>query len=1689
MNGKRLFLIEKDGSTVSWCPDDAEVQNSSKLWKSLIKQLKNQFGKINVNKDTLKYHPNKNTIKVNTKNNELNKNNIEIYCNKLKSSANSIRMYFYIGNDIPPADVYDDLKENENENENENCKRATIITSKLMNAPKKILRELKKRGDNVVNAQMTMKLGEDEDWDAFYQQITDFLNKLYQVKDDTLEYDDYDEFPYKIYQIEPSLWNNSKNKISRNARSGDLSEFDNFLTKYSLDVELENADALEDYFAANETIGDCVLFVTYKKYLVIMVKNNQQMNSNSKRVLHWAPSYLTLKNLDNGNEKDVNWDKEFSSLKKDASKYFNLVNNNKITLERADENTDLECGDDIQSIWEDLASDDTVTTIKVEVGGESRSAPVKRNINSQAEKPLHDSVTTQKFHPAPDKQDEKKNDDNKGGDELDFDFDGPILIPLNNRNEVKDQRSNDKFKVNIDEKILVKINRIDKILIDFDESGSGLSEDIEKELEFICDNLRKRQKGVSLLQDEKNQEKMSQGTEKLFEALKKRLNWITNLMKNNDDYDDKNKIVQAVKKAYDACVYNRDLSSASIELVKAMKQVRAFDIEETISLFNKTMEASENVKGKDICLLLGKTGAGKSTTIHFLAGSEMVCDANTGHIEPRKGGIKNHHLKNVKTEWTVTESVTRYIAGVPIKLSDFGVQVGYRSSSKKLVTLCDAPGFDDSGGPEIDVANGLGIVYGVSQARSAKILLVLTKANVDDERMKGIKDVSHTLSKIFPNFTQHMAAIDVIFTKMDITKVQLRNKIKKGIKELGDKDNEDEAFLTLLHYIAGLSDDKIIFLNPVPNPASKAPEIRKKILETLFHQSATWIHYPKEHFKKFVTESSLSAIDQQLLLHEAAISKAVNDTNNGADKNTNYQLIGTKIGQLRKLHQLLDFESIKQSLNSCNKIVLKKWNQRCEDAKKQLVTSTKSLSLEEFEIDLKNYKEMLKESQECEMLQKELTKQQEDAEQKSDNDNSNGELSMTGTESLELTLNTQMEYLVDNCTLDFKSEIYFDKAQIMIKIFGNTYKAVYDKKLNELSNDIHNLNIETVKMIDDNKDFEQIYGNFCKLASMTHLNHIFGGNTLSKLEEHLIKHLTKGSDFIEQTFRVDTSFASIGNVNIIPNDAINECKQCISRIENGHKAFGTKTMIYTDDNDTNMGNTIEKLYEYTVSVIVEFCRQHRSMIEGVLAGGGNDGFRFVSDSDSAHSGQSGYVNSARMNDENYNHEQLEQYVAQLSKIHQFNNDIKVKAASIYYHTIEFVFRYFDNERRTFNQMVDKIENNDSNIKYGELVRQVMKLRESGWLQKYRDPDSNNNESNNTNSNFEILEKIEIKLIHHVNTLLQDANALYIDIRDGTKIKCVKKMMSNLKELRKLERLLPGIETQIEQVARVLQAEVVETLFEINKYCQTNSLEKWFDNSNDHNGANSNSNNSNEDNKNNKNNKNAKNGKKSRNKDRHYLPAQWFACVVEFLHECNMKNGTWFDHIDVVITNTDDRTDEKFESDNKQSEQSERTAQTDVEKKDENKEIIQSKDEHKHVNHNKNGKRIKVQREIRETRSIVEEFVQTYGRLRSEEMEDAFDYLCDISSGSGINAIESGWILSDCLREFNNFDLHYNDLMQYLIPDDVHNEAILTRMHQRLIEQHGNLEMELNKMVNSRDARLQIGVLHAKGLSKCDWFLR
>ena len=57
--------------------------------------------------------------------------------------------------------------------------------------------------------------------------------------------------------------------------------------------------------------------------------------------------------------------------------------------------------------------------------------------------------------------------------------------------------------------------------------------------------------------------------------------------------------------------------------IKKDTHLISLDIPKLLWLYGNSKDASSYLEGKNIILLLGKTGAGKSTFVHFLGGSKL----------------------------------------------------------------------------------------------------------------------------------------------------------------------------------------------------------------------------------------------------------------------------------------------------------------------------------------------------------------------------------------------------------------------------------------------------------------------------------------------------------------------------------------------------------------------------------------------------------------------------------------------------------------------------------------------------------------------------------------------------------------------------------------------------------------------------------------------------------------------------------------------------------------------------------------------------------------------------------------------------------------------------------------------------------------------------------------------------------
>ncbi|ETO02742.1 hypothetical protein RFI_34671, partial [Reticulomyxa filosa] len=176
-----------------------------------------------------------------------------------------------------------------------------------------------------------------------------------------------------------------------------------------------------------------------------------------------------------------------------------------------------------------------------------------------------------------------------------------------------------------------------------------------------------------------------------------------------------------------------------VSISKTFAEKEHFDIGLMLQLVEKAKEAANEIKDKNVILFIGGTGAGKSTLVHFLAGSKMEKQTVDGkpHIAPVN--IINKALNNVTCSASA-KSETKYITAIPINLKELGV----RSTKLDNVVLCDTPGFEDTNGPEVDVANGIGIIKALQTCKSVKPVVLI---------------------RIIPSIQNHLSAFAYVFTK------------------------------------------------------------------------------------------------------------------------------------------------------------------------------------------------------------------------------------------------------------------------------------------------------------------------------------------------------------------------------------------------------------------------------------------------------------------------------------------------------------------------------------------------------------------------------------------------------------------------------------------------------------------------------------------------------------------------------------------------------------------------------------------------------------------------------------------------------------------------------------------------------------------------------------------------------------
>ena len=194
------------------------------------------------------------------------------------------------------------------------------------------------------------------------------------------------------------------------------------------------------------------------------------------------------------------------------------------------------------------------------------------------------------------------------------------------------------------------------------------------------------------------------------------------------------------------------LSTAQCSALHARKQenpLHPLSASESIDLLNmyiaEGLTNARRLTGKEAIVVLGNTGAGKSTFLNYLMGCEMMLK------DPEELG-----LDDLDDEVVVVRSRSE---GGPL---DEIMEIGHGKQSKTFLphievdprqvssyAYCDCPGFLDNRWPEVNIANAVNIRRALQEASSVRLLILINYNTLKVDKGRGLSDMLRICTQLF----------------------------------------------------------------------------------------------------------------------------------------------------------------------------------------------------------------------------------------------------------------------------------------------------------------------------------------------------------------------------------------------------------------------------------------------------------------------------------------------------------------------------------------------------------------------------------------------------------------------------------------------------------------------------------------------------------------------------------------------------------------------------------------------------------------------------------------------------------------------------------------------------------------------------------------------------------------------------
>src|SRR3990167_2268957 len=157
------------------------------------------------------------------------------------------------------------------------------------------------------------------------------------------------------------------------------------------------------------------------------------------------------------------------------------------------------------------------------------------------------------------------------------------------------------------------------------------------------------------------------------------------------------------------------------------------DWSQLVNLIDESNKSTKNINCKNMSMLIGPTGAGKTTTIHFLNGAKLKQTADKIMLEKSPPPHFAQFIIGADQK-----SQTRFISAATSTME-----------GRKEQILVDTPGFSDTEGITMDLANMVSISSALKKCANAFLILVIPHNYLKVDRGSLFRKLLHLIHSLF----------------------------------------------------------------------------------------------------------------------------------------------------------------------------------------------------------------------------------------------------------------------------------------------------------------------------------------------------------------------------------------------------------------------------------------------------------------------------------------------------------------------------------------------------------------------------------------------------------------------------------------------------------------------------------------------------------------------------------------------------------------------------------------------------------------------------------------------------------------------------------------------------------------------------------------------------------------------------